>query len=160
VWADVTDHLRAPGFFTTVAAASIVGSQFALLRGDDRTATALWVLALVLWVAFTYTIFTALTIKQRKPRLDRGINGSWLLGPTVVNTTILPRNGSLVSSSGSATNPSRPLARDPSIPSTVYPGAVAQIESLTLITSPCWKLHFDLKQSRAAMTSRGGDLTF
>ncbi len=79
VLGDVTDHLRAPGFFTMVAAASIVGSQFALLRGDDRTATGLWILAVALWIGVTYTVFTALTIKRRKPRLDRGINGSWLL---------------------------------------------------------------------------------
>jgi hypothetical protein len=39
----------------------------------------LWGLALLLWLALTYTIFTGLTIKQNKPPLDKGINGAWLL---------------------------------------------------------------------------------
>lgn len=76
---DLVDHLRGPGFFTSVAATSIVGSQFLLLTGDRRAATALWALAVVLWVALTYTIFAGLTIKQTKPPLDKGINGAWLL---------------------------------------------------------------------------------
>jgi tellurite resistance protein TehA-like permease len=76
---DLVDHLRGPGFFTTVAASSILGSQFVLLGGNDRLAKVLWVVALVLWVGFTYAIFAALTIKEQKPSLDQGISGGWLL---------------------------------------------------------------------------------
>jgi tellurite resistance protein TehA-like permease len=32
-----------------------------------------------LWLVLTYTIFTAFTVKQEKPTLDRGISGAWLL---------------------------------------------------------------------------------
>jgi tellurite resistance protein TehA-like permease len=78
-FADMVDHLRGPGFFTTVAASSILGSQFVILGGNDGVGTALWVVALVLWVAFTYAIFAALTIKEHKPSLDQGISGGWLL---------------------------------------------------------------------------------
>jgi tellurite resistance protein TehA-like permease len=78
-FADLVDHLRGPGFFTTVAASSILGCQFVLLGGNHRVGTALWVVALVLWVGFTYSIFAALTIKERKPSLDQGISGGWLL---------------------------------------------------------------------------------
>jgi tellurite resistance protein TehA-like permease len=78
-FADMVDHLRGPGFFTTVAASSILGSQFVILGGNDRVGTALWVVALVLWVGFTYAIFAALTIKEHKPSLDQGISGGWLL---------------------------------------------------------------------------------
>jgi tellurite resistance protein TehA-like permease len=76
---DMTDHLRGPGFFTTVAATSVLASEFVLLAGDRVTAAALGGFALVLWIGLTYTIFTALTIKERKPALDEGLSGAWLL---------------------------------------------------------------------------------
>ncbi len=76
---DLIDHLRGPGFFTMVAASSILGSQF-LLQGENvRGGLVLWVVAIVLWVVLTYSIFTAFTIKEHKPTLDRGISGGWLL---------------------------------------------------------------------------------
>src|SRR4051812_8812258 len=34
---DMVDHLRGPGFFTTVAATSVLGSQFIVLATDYRT---------------------------------------------------------------------------------------------------------------------------
>jgi tellurite resistance protein TehA-like permease len=76
---DVVDHLRGPGFFTTVAGTSVLGSQFVVLAGDYRAGTALWAVAIVLWVGLTYTIFAGLTIKEKKPTLDQGISGGWLL---------------------------------------------------------------------------------
>jgi len=76
---DMIDHLRGPGFFTTVAATSVLGSQFILLAADYRAGTALWVVAITLWIALTYTIFAGFTIKARKPTLDQGISGAWLL---------------------------------------------------------------------------------
>ncbi len=76
---DMIDHLRGPGYFTTVAGTGVLGSQFVVLGADYHAATALWVLAIVLWVGLTYTIFAGLTIKERKPTLDQGISGAWLL---------------------------------------------------------------------------------
>ena len=55
---DMVDHLRGPGYFTVVAATGILGSQFVLLQADYATATGLWVVALLLWVGLTYTVFT------------------------------------------------------------------------------------------------------
>jgi len=77
--ADLTDHLRAPGFFTTVAASSILGSQFLLIADSRPGAFILWLLAIVLWVALTYAIFAIFTVKPVKPTLDKGISGGWLL---------------------------------------------------------------------------------
>lgn len=76
---DMIDHLRGPGFFTLVAGTGILGGQFIILAQDYRTATALWILALVIWIGLTYTIFTGLTVKEKKPSLDKGISGAWLL---------------------------------------------------------------------------------
>lgn len=79
VWRDLSDHLRGPGFFTTIAATSVLGSQCLVLAGNVAAGLALWMLAIVLWLGLTYAIFTLLTIKPDKPTLDRGINGGWLL---------------------------------------------------------------------------------
>ena len=76
---DMIDHLRGPGFFTVVAGSSVLGSQFVVLAADYRAGTALWIAAVVLWVGLTYTIFAAFTVKERKPTLDQGISGGWLL---------------------------------------------------------------------------------
>lgn len=76
---DLTDHNRGPGFFTTVAATSIVGTQFILLLDNYSMAAVLWFLAILLWVLLTYTIFTGFTVKAGKPSLAEGINGAWLL---------------------------------------------------------------------------------
>jgi tellurite resistance protein TehA-like permease len=76
---DAIDHLRAPGYFTWVAASAVLGSQFVIIDANYRAAWSLWVVAVVLWVVFTYAIFAAFTVKDEKPPLERGINGAWLL---------------------------------------------------------------------------------
>ncbi|MBK7251853.1 MAG: tellurite resistance/C4-dicarboxylate transporter family protein [Gammaproteobacteria bacterium] len=76
---DLIDHLRGPGFFTAVAATNVLGSQFVILAGSLRGGLVLWGLGVALWIALTYAIFTALTVKEDKPPLDRGISGGWLL---------------------------------------------------------------------------------
>ncbi len=76
---DLIDHLRGPGFFTMVAASSILGSQFLLQTENVMAGLVMWMVAIVLWVILTYSIFTAFTIKEHKPTLDRGISGGWLL---------------------------------------------------------------------------------
>jgi tellurite resistance protein TehA-like permease len=77
--ADVADHLRGPGFFTWVAASGVLGVQFALLWRDYRLAWLMWGVTVALWIGFTYAIFFALTVKEEKPPLERGISGAWLL---------------------------------------------------------------------------------
>jgi tellurite resistance protein TehA-like permease len=76
---DLFDHLRAPGFFTFVAACSILGAQCLLLAESLPLALVLGGTGLAAWVGSTYAIFTVLTVKAHKPSLDRGINGGWLL---------------------------------------------------------------------------------
>lgn len=77
--ADLTDHVRGPGFFTIVAATCILGTQFISLWGNYRAAMPLWFAGVGLWVALTYLIFTGLTIKDKKPSLGEGITGAWLI---------------------------------------------------------------------------------
>jgi tellurite resistance protein TehA-like permease len=79
VIADLTHHGRAVGFFTTVAATSVFGSQWLVIAGAWRVAAWLWVATVILWAAITYAVFTLLTVKENKPPLDEGINGGWLV---------------------------------------------------------------------------------
>jgi len=79
VVADLVHHGRAVGFFTTVAATSVLGSQWLVVAGATRAAFALWIAGIVLWALLTYTIFTVLTVKRQKPSLAEGLNGGWLL---------------------------------------------------------------------------------
>ncbi len=91
---DLIDHLRGPGFFTMVAASGILGSQAVVLADNHRVGLALWGVALALWIALTYAIFTAFTVKEHKPTLDKGISGAWLLA--VVATQSLAVLGALL----------------------------------------------------------------
>ena len=92
--ADFTDHRRAPGFFTIVAASCLIGSQSILLAGTYGTALALWMVSAVLWVVLIYGIFAALWLKHHKPSLAEGINGGWLLA--VVATQSVAVLGELI----------------------------------------------------------------
>lgn len=78
-FSDLIDHLRGPGFFTMVAGTGVLGAQYVLLLADYRIGLLLWIVALVLWLGLTYAIFTAFTVKEDKPALDKGISGAWLL---------------------------------------------------------------------------------
>jgi tellurite resistance protein TehA-like permease len=79
VLADLLDHGRSVGFFTSVAATCVLGSQFVLIGGMWRTGAALWGAGIVLWAVITYSVLTLLTVKAVKPPLAQGINGGWLL---------------------------------------------------------------------------------
>jgi len=79
VLADLTDHQRGLGFLTMVAATGVLGAEVILIAHDFAIAVVLLAFAAALWLALTYTIFTALTIKREKPTLAQGISGTWLL---------------------------------------------------------------------------------
>jgi tellurite resistance protein TehA-like permease len=79
VRADLSHHGRAVGFFTTVAATSVLGSQVLLVADAWTIAAAFWIVGIALWAIVTYTVFTALTVGAQKPSLAEGINGGWLL---------------------------------------------------------------------------------
>jgi tellurite resistance protein TehA-like permease len=76
---DLFDHQVTFGFLTSVAGTCVLGAQLVVIAGAPTLATVLLIAGGVLWLALTYTIFTALTIKPDKPSLAAGINGGWLL---------------------------------------------------------------------------------
>jgi tellurite resistance protein TehA-like permease len=77
--ADLSHHGRAVGFFTTVAATSVFGSQCLLIGEMPRLAAALWITAIALYLLLIYAVFTVLTVKESKPPLAEGLNGGWLV---------------------------------------------------------------------------------
>jgi tellurite resistance protein TehA-like permease len=77
--ADISDHARGPGFFTWVAGTGVFGAQFVLIVRVEWLAIGLWALTLLLWLTVTYSVFTALSVKESKPSLHDGINGGWLV---------------------------------------------------------------------------------
>jgi tellurite resistance protein TehA-like permease len=85
---DLEDHRSAPGFFSAVAATSVMGNQLILLGAYDL-ALGLWIFGLFLWIILTYAIFTALTIKDAKPTIDQGITGAWLLAVVATQSIAL-----------------------------------------------------------------------
>ncbi len=79
VRADLSHHGRAVGFFTTVAATCVLGTQCLVIGESVTGAVALWIAGIVLWVVLGYSVFALLTVKADKPTLAEGINGGWLI---------------------------------------------------------------------------------
>jgi tellurite resistance protein TehA-like permease len=84
VAADLRSHAKAPGFFTLVAAPCVLGNQCVLLFGVSAAGLALWIVGFAFWLALSYAMVPRLMEGSAKPKLEEGLNGSWLL--TVVGT--------------------------------------------------------------------------
>ena len=94
VLADLRDHGRGPGFFTTVAATCVLGSQSVVVADNAPVARVLWFVAIALWVVVMYAFFTAVVVREEKPSLEAGINGAWLIA--IVATQAISVLGSLI----------------------------------------------------------------
>src|SRR5690606_32485423 len=94
VMADLTNHMRGPGFFTVVAATCVLGTQFLMLTPWHLIAIGLWVWGGLLWGTLMYTFLTAITITESKPDLKAGLNGGWLL--LIVATQSVSLLGTLI----------------------------------------------------------------
>jgi tellurite resistance protein TehA-like permease len=94
VRADIADHVRGPGFFTVVAGTCVFGSQLVIVLGEFGAAAVLWIVGLFLWAIIMYAFFTAITVRENKPSLEGGLNGSWLIA--VVATQSISVLGTLL----------------------------------------------------------------
>ncbi len=75
---DLQNHSRAVGHFTSVAAFGVFGAQLVLQQHALNLAIACLIIAGVLWGMTNYGVLAALTVKQHKPDIEHGLNGSWL----------------------------------------------------------------------------------
>jgi tellurite resistance protein TehA-like permease len=73
------DHLGGPAFLTIVAGTCVLGVQCVALAGSLALGAAFWIAGCVLWAILVYAFFAAVTIVEPKPRLEHGLDGSWLL---------------------------------------------------------------------------------
>ena len=76
---DFRDHARGPGFFSVVAGTCILGSQLVIVAGRPAPARVLWLVGIVQWAIVMYAFFAATIVRERKPTLEAGINGAWLM---------------------------------------------------------------------------------
>lgn len=88
---DISDHGRAPGFFTIVAGTCVLGTQNVVVLGATTVGTVLWWLGLGLWFGIMYVFFTAVTVRERKPSLANGINGAWLIAAVATQAVVVLR---------------------------------------------------------------------
>lgn len=101
---DISDHQRAPGFFTLVAGTCVLGTQSLVVAEARVVGTVLWWFGLGLWLVVMYGFFTAVTIRARKPSLAAGINGAWLIGAVATQSIVVLR-GAL----DAGTTPAEPI---------------------------------------------------
>lgn len=92
--ADLFSHTRAVGFFTWVAATGVLASQCLIVVSWVPVARVLWWLTVILWLGFTYAVFTALTVKRDLPNLSEDLHGGWLVA--VVATQSVSAAGTLL----------------------------------------------------------------
>lgn len=86
---DLSNHQRAPGFFTIVAGTCVLGTETMVVAGAEAVAQFLWYLGLGLWCVVMYAFFTAVTIRGRKPTLAAGINGAWLIAAVATQSVVV-----------------------------------------------------------------------
>ncbi|HRN73156.1 MAG TPA: tellurite resistance/C4-dicarboxylate transporter family protein [Ginsengibacter sp.] len=91
---DLSSHTEGAGFLTIVAALCLFGSIQVLLRDNPNMAMLGWCLAFVVWILLSYSFFILISYKEKKPSLQHGINGSWLL--MVVAVQALSISGDII----------------------------------------------------------------
>ena len=89
---DISDHQRAPGFFTIIAGTCVLGTQNVVVLDATSVGLALWWLGLGLWFAIMYAFFTAVTVRAHKPTLANGINGAWLIAAVSTQSVVVLRS--------------------------------------------------------------------
>ncbi len=95
VLVDLSEPSRGAGFFTTIAATCVLGTQMVIEAGDYGAATVLFVVGTCLWCATIYSFFPAVMVRKNKPGLDEGITGAWLIA--TVGTQSISILGTLIS---------------------------------------------------------------
>ena len=88
---DLFNHQRAPGFFTLVAGTCALGTQNVLVANAHMVAEILWYIGVGLWFTVMYAFFTAVTVRERKPSLEAGINGAWLIAAVATQSIVVLR---------------------------------------------------------------------
>jgi tellurite resistance protein TehA-like permease len=130
---DLGDHGRGPGFFTVVAGTCVLGVQLLLVYGNSRVAFILWVAGIALWLVVMYGFFAAVVIREKKPSLEAGLNGAWLIA--IVATQSVSILGTLLS-------PGMSAVREPVLFFTLCMYLLGAMLYLTIITLIFYRFTF------------------
>jgi tellurite resistance protein TehA-like permease len=88
---DFADHRRGPGFFTIVAATSVLGAQAFVIERSESIAIVLWYVAAGLWCLITYPFFFAMAVGEKKASLASQIDGGWLVAVVATQSLVVLR---------------------------------------------------------------------
>jgi len=88
---DFADHLLGPGFFTIVAATSVLGAQAFLIERAESIAWFLWYATVGLWCLITYPFFVAMAVGEKKASLASEIDGGWLVAVVATQSLVVLR---------------------------------------------------------------------
>lgn len=77
--ADLTSHAKGFAFLTIVAATNVLGSASALTHEWWSLARAMWWCGVALWSVLVYVPLIAVVLRNPKPGMGAGINGTWFL---------------------------------------------------------------------------------
>lgn len=87
LWRDLVDPRLVFSFFTFVAASDVLGLQLHV-RGHDWAATALFLVALAVWVPLGYFSFAVLTFDDSQTGVDV-VHGGWLIAIVGTESLVL-----------------------------------------------------------------------
>lgn len=87
--ADLADHARGSGYFTIVAGTCVLGSQCLLVASWRGAAEMLFAAGVALWFLVMYAFFGAVIVRAKKPTLEQGINGAWLLATVATQSVAI-----------------------------------------------------------------------
>lgn len=99
VLADITSHARGFAFLTAVAGTNVLGAASGVIHGWWTLAWVLWGVSVALWTVLLYITLIAVVLREPKPGLEQGINGTWFLmtvateSVAVLGALLLGRDG-------------------------------------------------------------------
>lgn len=94
MFAELTSHAKGFAFLTAVAGTNVLANAAGIVQGWWDLTRGLWVASLVLWAVLLYAALIAVVIRDGKPGLQSGINGTWFL--LTVATESIAATGALL----------------------------------------------------------------
>ncbi|WP_417388587.1 tellurite resistance/C4-dicarboxylate transporter family protein [Gimesia sp.] len=89
IFLELINPARGFDYYSLVAGSCVLGNQFVLMSPLRIPAVVLWWLSLLLWLLFTYSIFTSLIVRRSKQEIAVNISGSWLLSVVATQAVAL-----------------------------------------------------------------------
>jgi tellurite resistance protein TehA-like permease len=79
LYADLTSHSKGFAFLTIVAATNVLGGASVTVHGWLGVTRVLWWISIASWVVLAYATLFAVVLRNPKPGMGIGINGTWFL---------------------------------------------------------------------------------